>query len=252
MLTEKQFEGLKKINLSKDPKKTGTRISADFKEASADLKSKIMELSGLGRSTFYNAFLKGTASPKMVLAMAQILGVSPYYYTGEKDEKGKFNDVILNSFLKENNLLASGKKKTADSKAKAKAKPKAKSAAAKPASKPADKATPKPAVAKPVAKATPKPATAKAKAKPAAKKAVKKPVTAKPAAAKPAQPPKPSQAKDEVFIQVSIPKSLQLQKAVNNLDEESAVLLLRALIRKADASENAKALCDIIKSCLLS
>jgi len=57
---------------------------------------------------------------------------------------------------------------------------------------------------------------------------------------------------DDVFVQVSIPKSERLQKAVANLDEESAVLLLRALIRKADASDNARALCDIIKSCLLS
>jgi hypothetical protein len=53
-------------------------------------------------------------------------------------------------------------------------------------------------------------------------------------------------------MQISIEKTSKLQKAVANLDEESAVLLFRALIRKADANDNAKVLCDIIKSCLLS
>ena len=86
--------------------------------------------------------------------------------------------------------------------------------------------------------------------KAAVKTAVKAPVKAvAKATAKVAKMPV---AKDDVFIQISIPKSPRLQKAIANLDEEGAVLLLRALIRKADASDQAKALCDIIKSCLLS
>ena len=57
---------------------------------------------------------------------------------------------------------------------------------------------------------------------------------------------------DEVLMQISIEKSDKLQKAVAEIDEESAVLLFRALIRKAEYNDNAKALCDVIKSCLLS
>jgi hypothetical protein len=231
MLTEKQFEVLKKTNLSVDAQKSKDRISADFKKASADMKKKAIELSGLTRSTFYNAFQKGSASPKIVLAMAQTLGVSPYYYTGEHDKKDELSADILDAFLKEKSLSVTEKPKT--TKAKAKAKPKAKVKAK--AAEPAKKRGRKPAVK-----------TAVKAAKPA-QKAPKLPKT--PSA--PVKSPK-APAGDEVFIQVSIPKSLKLQKAVTNLDEESAVLLLRALIRKADASDNAKALCDIIKSCLLS
>ena len=57
---------------------------------------------------------------------------------------------------------------------------------------------------------------------------------------------------DEVLMQISIEKSEKLQKAVKEIDEESAVLLFRALIRKAEYNDNARALCDVIKSCLLS
>jgi len=57
---------------------------------------------------------------------------------------------------------------------------------------------------------------------------------------------------NEVIMQISIEKSEKLQKAVAELDEESAVLLFRALLRKAKANDNAKALSDVIKSCLLS
>jgi len=257
MLTENLFEGLKKINLSTDPQKSMDRISADFKAASADVKKKILELSGLTRSTFYNAFQKGSASPKMVLALAQLLGVSPYYYTGENNEKGVFNDDVLKRFLEEKNLSVTAKKKTAPKAKAVKAEKPVKSVktAKKPSRKPAAKAkavtkTAPKASTKVAPKAATKPAVKKPGRKPAAKAVTKTaPKATNKTAAKSAPMPK---ANDEVFIQVSIPKSLKLQRAVTNLDEESAVLLLRALIRKADASENAKALCDIIKSCLLS
>jgi len=270
MLTEKQFEGLKKSNLSIDAQKSKERISEGFKAASSEVKNAILKLSGLTRTTFYNAFQKGTASPKMVLSMAQSLGVSPYYYTGESDEKGEFNAEVLKNFLADKKLTVNAKtakiargtrvaKKAAEKATKAVVKT---AKAVKPAKtvKPAKAAKPaKPAkVEKPakIAKAAPVKRGRKsavkttAPVKAAVKTAVKAPVKAvAKATAKVAKMPV---AKDDVFIQISIPKSPRLQKAIANLDEEGAVLLLRALIRKADASDQAKALCDIIKSCLLS
>ncbi|MCL1824124.1 MAG: hypothetical protein FWG44_07975 [Oscillospiraceae bacterium] len=266
MLSEKQFESLKKANLSVDLSKSKERISGDFKSASSEAKKQIIKLSGLTRTTFYNAFQKGTASPKMVLAMAQMLGVSPYYYTGESDDKGEFNDGVLTGFLQAKKLTVAGARKASAAKTKtAETKPKAAKAKA-------TKAVKAPAKAKTTAKVKPGPKSKAAKpvAKSAAKKTAVKPAAAKSAAAKsdavkpaaakraknvkePALKPAPAaKKKDEILMQISIEKTPKLQKAVNQLDEESAVLLLRALIRKADANDNAKALCDIIKSCLLS
>jgi hypothetical protein len=259
MLTEKQFEGLKKSNLSVDAQKSKERISEGFKAASSEVKNAILSLSGLTRTTFYNAFQKGTASPKMVLSMAQSLGVSPYYYTGESDEKGEFSADILKTFLTDKKLVTTAKaSKTAKA---TRAVKKAAVKAAKPvkaAAKPV-KAAAKAAKA-PVKRGRKSAVKADAPVKAAAPKAAAKaPKAVTKASAKTAKIPakaakatKMPVAKDDVFIQISIPKSPKLQKAIANLDEEGAVLLLRALMRKSNASDQAKALCDIIKSCLLS
>jgi hypothetical protein len=238
MLTAKQFESLKKANLSIDAQKSRERIAEGYKSASSEVKKAIHALSGLTQNTFYNAFQKGSASPRMVLALAQVLGVSPYYYTGEADKKDALSDDILKKFLAEKKLISVVKKAPA-AKVKAVKPAKAKTVkAAKPA-KPAKKGR------KAAVKAAPAPKAAPVKAPKAAPKAVK-------TAPKAVKTPAAKSASDEVFIQVSIPKSPKLQRAIANLDEESAVLLLRALIRKSDASDQSKALCDIIKSCLLS
>ncbi|MCL2636786.1 MAG: hypothetical protein FWD48_00295 [Oscillospiraceae bacterium] len=246
MLTAKQFEGLKKANLSVDAQKSRDRISAAYKAASSEVKKTIHALSGLTQNTFYNAFQKGTASPKMVLAMAQLLGISPYYFTGESDEKGKFSDDVLKSFLAEKKLVVAVAKKGGRP---------AKKAVAVKAEKPVKTRGRKKAEKKEAAAVVAKPAVKPARGgRKAAEKTVKAASKAAPKAApKKAVPtPKPALASDDVVIQVAIPKSPKLQKAIANLDEEGAVLLLRALIRKSEASDNAKALCDIIKSCLLS
>jgi hypothetical protein len=237
MLTTKQFEGLKKTNLSVDAQKSRERISSAYKAASSEVKKAIHSLSGLTQNTFYNAFQKGSASPRMVLAMAQTLGTSPYYYTGESDDKGKFSEDVLKSFLSEKKLAVTARKAGRAAK---------KAAAAATAA--IEKVKPVKKRRKAAVKAAPVKAAKAVKVKAAPKAAPKKAAAAPKAAASKAAAPE----NNEVFIQVSIPKSPKLQKAIANLDEEGAVLLLRALIRKADASDQAKALCDIIKSCLLS
>ncbi|MDR2532107.1 MAG: hypothetical protein LBC82_04615 [Oscillospiraceae bacterium] len=252
MLTAKQIEGLKKTNLSIDAQKSKDRISEGFKTASADIKKKITELSGLNRATFYNAFQKGSASPKMVLSMAQLLGVSPYYYTGEADEKGEFSEELLKSFLNDKKLVASAKKAPAKAKVAVDSKP-AKKPGRKPAVKavPVEVAEPKKRGRKPAVKAIPTEVAEPKKRgrKPAS--TVKAPVAKAPKAPV-AKAPRTPKANDEILMQISIEKTPKLQKAIANLDEESAVLLLRALIRKAGVNDQSKALCDIIKSCLLS
>ncbi|MCL2053285.1 MAG: hypothetical protein FWG90_02435 [Oscillospiraceae bacterium] len=95
MLTAEQFRSLKKMNASKDMEKSKKRIEEDYKAASKTQKAEIVALSGLDRTSFY----KGIASLKVVLSMAQVLGVSPYYYGGVVDEKDDFSEELLSEFL---------------------------------------------------------------------------------------------------------------------------------------------------------
>jgi len=101
VLSTEQMNSLKKVNISKDADKSKTRITEDFKTTTSENKTVIVDLSGLERRTFYNTFKKGNATAKIVLAMAQILDVSPYYYTGETDEKESCSIEILKRFLTE-------------------------------------------------------------------------------------------------------------------------------------------------------
>lgn len=99
MLSAEQMQELKKVNVSIDAQKTKTRISNDFKSAPNEIKVKIVDLSGLKRGTFYRVFSTGVITPRIVLAMAQTLDISPYYYTGASDEKGLCSSDVLVSFL---------------------------------------------------------------------------------------------------------------------------------------------------------
>jgi hypothetical protein len=99
MLTAEQFKSLKKMNTSKDKNKSSKRIDEDYKATSKAQKAEIEALSGLNVNSFYNAGKTGGASPKVVLSLAQVLGVSPFYYTGQIDEKEPVDDKSINQFL---------------------------------------------------------------------------------------------------------------------------------------------------------
>jgi hypothetical protein len=260
MLSKKQIDNLKRGNVSADSAKTKARVTKDYLAASTADKKAIRELASA--PNFNSVVAKsGTISAKYVIAIAQTLKVSPYYYTGESDDK-TFADGIMDGFLKKHS-----EKKTASVKATEKKptaakvvekKPAAKKATAKPtASKPkAAKATPKADAKKPVAKATKvKPLKAEPKAKPANKKAapakvakpapVKKPRVVKTAPVAPA-------VNDSVLATIQIDNSVKMNKAVKDLSEDNAVILLKALSYKAKAGGNAEVLYDLIKRCLLT
>lgn len=99
-LTSKQIGLLKKANVSVDSEKTKERIINDFKATSKSQEEEILALSGLSVSAFYNVGKTGAASPKVVLSLAQVLDVSPFYYTGEIDEKSSCTDKEINRFFK--------------------------------------------------------------------------------------------------------------------------------------------------------
>lgn len=98
-VTKDIISSLKRTNISADEEKTKLRVKDDFIGLRNKQKAAIVELTGLKRTSIYRVFREGNVSAKIVLALAQSLNVSPYYYTGEIEEKGEFNDMLLQEFL---------------------------------------------------------------------------------------------------------------------------------------------------------
>jgi len=100
MITAEQLQALKKGNASVDAEKTKVRIPNAFKSASKTQKDEIIKMTGLSANTFYGVSRSGTASPRVVLSLSQILNISPYYLTGEIDEKEPCDASHLAEFFK--------------------------------------------------------------------------------------------------------------------------------------------------------
>ena len=101
LLTQEQLKKLKKSNVSKDAEKTKERVNLDFKGASRDEKKAAIALTGQRATTFYRVYNMGIIGARVVLALSQTLNVSPFYYTGETDERGPADDTVIRQFLED-------------------------------------------------------------------------------------------------------------------------------------------------------
>jgi len=118
MITVEQLRALKKGNFTVDPEKTKERIPEAFKSATKEQKDALSEMTGFAYNAFYGVARTGVASPKTVLAMSQVLDISPYYLTGEIDEKKSCDAVELAEFFNKCGVSKSAKSaKTAKVKA---------------------------------------------------------------------------------------------------------------------------------------
>lgn len=100
MLTERNFFMLKKVNVSIDAEKTKQRVAQDFKSADKEQKNEIITLTSLQQATIYRVFDTGKVNARIVLAMSQVLGISPFWYTGEIDDQKSLQDGDIQHFLK--------------------------------------------------------------------------------------------------------------------------------------------------------
>jgi hypothetical protein len=211
MIAVEQLKALKKGNVSVNTDKSKVRIPEAFKKATTAQKDEIINLSGLSKFTFYGAAKTGAASPRAVIALAQIMDISPFYLIGESDKKEPCDAAVLADFF---NKCSSDEKKPA--KPKATAKRKAAKVAPKPKVKPAI-ATKAPA-AKPV-------------------KAVKK---ATPVAAKPAKVKVAAIKSVKPKAVAPVKAAPKVEKAVK-IDDGSLVKLLEALAIRAKFGGEAEA-----------
>ncbi len=98
-ITSEMMTYIRPINVSKDAEKTKIRVGLDYRSANAPTKAGVEKISGLSRSSIYLTLKTGRLSAKNALAMAQIFGVSPLYYTGETDTKEALSEANLRYFL---------------------------------------------------------------------------------------------------------------------------------------------------------
>lgn len=233
MLSLDIMKQIKQSNVSKDAEKTKARIKEAFSTAPKDIKAAIISQTTQNRNTIYRAINTGNASGRIVLAFAEVLDISPFYFTGEIDNKLPCSTKAVKFFLSEHGykkLIQQGagrRRHVAPGSAaatKATAKAAVKSAKTTRATKPAkaasaEYATPGDSAATPSAGGIVSPITAET---------------------------------HPTVFRVSINESEKMHAMVDELDLASATQLLEGLYIRAKAGGNAEQLCEIVKYCLLA
>jgi hypothetical protein len=228
MLTSEQLKTLKQVNVSVDAEKTKERIKFDFSNSTNREKRDIVELSGQKRASFYRAYDKGAVNARLVLAIAQVANVSPFYYTGEDDERQRYTDALAIKFLSDKgyDLLASELSSAADKQKRGR----------------------------------------KKKTKDIAEQAS---APERPEADDELDDESDDESDDEyedeayedvfsedfdddeIHFELSFSDTDKVQDVLDAMTEDDAILLLRAIIRRAEAGGEAEELLEVIKRCLL-
>ncbi|GHV32843.1 hypothetical protein FACS18949_05130 [Clostridia bacterium] len=216
MLKSEFIKQLKQSNVSHDAKKTQERIKEVYGAASGEGKRLVVELSGQTRNTIYRVERTGNVSAKLLLPIAQIGNVSPFWLAGDTDDRGSFDIETVKSFLQSRKYKKLAAELTEAAPAVKKEKRKY--------TKKADK------VEAPVAEAAPAPVKAAA----------------------PAAEVEDDDFDEEETTTFTFDLTEQMKKTVEELSTEDAAKLLNALFLRAKAGGQAKQLCEVVKYCLLA
>lgn len=227
MLSSEQRKQLKQKDVSRDTEKTKERFAEDFKTATNREKTRIVELSGQKRNSIYRVFKTGAANARLVLAMAEVLDVTPFYYTGEQDTKDPLQDAFLLLFLKKlgyDKLLAElGEEEAPKSKRKYNRKAKPDETDTGQQAGPSDETQHD---------------VPEQQAEPEADNTDEAILDA--------------EESDAIHIELSLRDSPDMQKAIAELGEDDAIMLLRSLFIRSKAGGQAMQLAELVKRCLLS
>ena len=93
------IQKLKRSNVSDNAEDTISRVKGLWKNANREQRNSILELSGLTKVSVERAYKTGSISAKLVVAMAQVLNVNPYFLIGESNDAGRCTDEELKSLL---------------------------------------------------------------------------------------------------------------------------------------------------------
>jgi len=99
MLKPEFIRSLKKNNISANPEKTMERIRSVWQPLKRPVREEILSLAAMKKVSVERAYKTGGASAKVILSIAQVLGIDPHYLTGESDKQGTFSNEIAIKFL---------------------------------------------------------------------------------------------------------------------------------------------------------
>jgi len=99
MVAAEIIQTLSRRNISVDGELTKLRTKETLRSASRAAKKDIDALAGLKRVSINRVTATGSISAKVAVAIAQTLGINPFYLTGEADDKGAFTEKLLLRFL---------------------------------------------------------------------------------------------------------------------------------------------------------
>jgi hypothetical protein len=221
MLTSEQLKTLKQVNVSVDAEKTKERIKFDFSNSTNKEKREIVGLSGQKRASFYRAYDKGAVNARLVLAIAHVTNVSPFYYTGEDDERQRYSEELVIKFLEDKGyeMLAAELREAGKEKQKPAPKQKSERFASSysmdddddfdDSDDDDDDENDEIDFAEDF-------------------------------------------SEDEIQFQMNFSDTEKVQEILESMTEDDAILLLRALIRRAEAGGEAEGFWEVVKRCLLA
>jgi len=99
LLSAEHLQKTKRSNVSVNPAITRQRVEELLRPAKLVQKKAVRELAGVTTQVFHTIYSKGNISIRMVVAISQVLNVSPFYITGETDERGEFSSEALRDLL---------------------------------------------------------------------------------------------------------------------------------------------------------
>ncbi len=100
MLDKKIARSLKKTNIGKDPTIVMRRVRALWYSLSRAAREEVLDMAGVKLTTLQRAYRTGSISAKLALPLAQAADASPYYITGETEERGAYSDDLAIQMLK--------------------------------------------------------------------------------------------------------------------------------------------------------
>jgi hypothetical protein len=113
MFDSESIKELKQVNISKDAEKTKERITDLWKHAPKPQRQEILTLAGVTLASIQRAYKTGNISAKLVVPLAQVLGVNPFYLIGESDDAGPCTDKLLNKLIGKQSFKKSAKGRNA-------------------------------------------------------------------------------------------------------------------------------------------
>jgi len=98
MINKKIVESLRQIDVSTDKEKTKERVRELWQPLETSVRTELLQLAGISKGTVARSYTNGNITPRLTAAFAIILGVNPYYITGESDTTDGYSDELMLKF----------------------------------------------------------------------------------------------------------------------------------------------------------